>query len=429
MNEETEIQLKTDEVNELLTSIPGWIMRWGITCIFGVMVLALLIAGLIRYPDKLIAETTVTTLNPPARLLARSSGRVAALLVANNREVKKDEVLLVIENSAIYTHVLFAASLLDSLQNQKDLVHKLAQTNGFDTLQLGDLTPGFLAFLKCLNEYRIFCEVNPQEKEIGMINREMETYEQLFVKYKVQEENARQVFELAEKDFARYEGLFRENAIAPKELEDKKREYLNAKQGFENIRITHLNSRITLSSLEKNKLQLQMLAFQEKEKYRDALSQSAHSLKSAIESWEQTFLIRAPVAGRVSLFNYWTANQNIHAGDEVMSIVPVKKQELIARLALPVQNSGKLKLNQKVLIKLNNYPYQEYGLLKGFVKTISLLPKDNHYSIEVALPDKLLTSFHKELDYKEEMQGSAEIITDELSLLSRVFYQFRKMTR
>lgn len=127
------------------------------------------------------------------------------------------------------------------------------------------------------------------------------------------------------------------------------------------------------------------------------------------------------------MYAYWAKNQNIKQGEEVLSIVPSEKQEIIAKLMLPVQNSGKLKIGQKVNIKLNNYAYQEYGMLKGIVRNISIMPQNENYAVEVALPEKLLTSYKKRLDYKEEMQGTAEIITEQLSVFDRIFYQFRKL--
>jgi multidrug resistance efflux pump len=183
-----------------------------------------------------------------------------------------------------------------------------------------------------------------------------------------------------------------------------------------------------INNLEKNKLQLQMQAYQEKEKHLQELSQSIKSLRTQIETWEQTYLLKAPIDGKVSLFNFWTKNQNIKQGDEVLSVIPTEKQEVIAKLSLPVQNSGKLKQGQVVNIKLDNYQFQEYGMLKGYVKTISVMPKDDNYAIEVELPNKLTTTYHKQLEYKQEMHGIADIITEDLSLFDRVFYQFRKLS-
>ncbi|MCK6649796.1 MAG: HlyD family secretion protein, partial [Bacteroidia bacterium] len=141
------------------------------------------------------------------------------------------------------------------------------------------------------------------------------------------------------------------------------------------------------------------------------------------------FLLKSPIDGKISLFNYWAANQNIKQGDEVLSIVPIVKQEIIAKLFLPVQNSSKLKIGQTVNIKLENYQFQEFGMLIGQVKSVSLMPQKDTYALEVSLPNDLITSYKKQLAYKEEMQGTADIITEELSVFDRVFYQFRKILK
>src|ERR1039458_7215602 len=54
----------------------------------------------------------------------------------------------------------------------------------------------------------------------------------------------------------------------------------------------------------------------------------------------------------------------------------LEKQKLIAKLFLPIQNSEKLKTGQRVNIKLNNYPFQDYGILNGIVKSISIMPNN-----------------------------------------------------
>jgi hypothetical protein len=214
-----------------------------------------------------------------------------------------------------------------------------------------------------------------------------------------------------------------------KEFEDKKREYLSAKRNYESVKITNINNKLTINNLEKNKLQLQMQAYQQNKNFEQSLNQSIQTLQSQIEIWQQTFLLKAPISGNISLFSYWSINQNLKQGDEVLSIVPSQKQEMIAKLFLPVINSGKLKIGQTVNIKLNNYLYQEYGMLKGSVKSISVMPKNESFAIEVALPNKLTTTYKKNLDYKEEMEGVADIITEDLSLFDRVFYQFRKLLK
>ena len=428
MSEEIEIEIKTDEVNELLTAVPKWIVRWGVSVIFLIMILVLTLSFFIKYPDTLSAKTFITTTNPPVTLIAKTNGKITELRVKNNQQVKKGEVLLVVENSANYNDVNKVILLIDTLQ-QKLKSKSLPEIISYDALQMGDLTPIFIAFLKSYNDYKLQLAVNPQEKEIEIINRQITEYQVLQDKYQNQENIYKEEFLLFEKDFNRYKTLFQGNSISAKEFEDKNREYLSAKSNYENVKITNINNKVTINNLEKNKLQLQMQAYQENSKYQQTLNQSVQTLKSQIETWEQTYLLKAPVDGKISLFNYWSINQNLKQGDEVMSIVPTEKQKMIAKLFLPVQNSGKLKVGQTVNIKLNNYLYQEYGMLKGNVKNISVMPQKETYAIEVSLPNNLTTSYNKHLEYKEEMQGSADIITQELSVFDRVFYQFRKLLK
>lgn len=429
MSEEQDIEIKTDEVNELLTAVPKWIIRWGVSIIFGIMLLVIVFSFFIKYPETLPASVTITTTNPPITLVAKASGKIILLPVKNNQAVNKGDVMMVLENPGNYKHVLSVSTLLDTFQTNLKLKKNIPEMVAFDSLKLGEISTPFLQFLKSYNAYKLFIETNPQQKEIEIINNELGTYSILLTKYQLQENLSKQEFALAEKDFTRFSSLFQNGSISSKEFEDKNKDYINAKKNYENIKINNLNNKITINNLEKNKLQLQLLAVQESEKYQQELFESIQRLKLQIETWEQTYLIIAPFDGVVSLFNYWNVNQAIKQGDEVISIVPSQKQEVIGKLILPIQNSGKLKIGQTVNIRLNNYPYQEYGMLKGLVRNISSIPQKQNYSIEVELPHQLKTSYKKKLEYKEEMQGTAEIVTEELSLFNRIFYQFRKLMK
>lgn len=432
MSEEKEIELKTEEVNELLTAVPSWIVRWGITAIFIIMVLTLSMSLIIKYPDTLSATTTITTINPPVTLIAKTSGKITEIFIANDQTVKAGNVLLVIESNVNYNKILIVDSTLSDLDKYSSLNYSTLITlspSGRDGEGLGELTPAFISFLKSYNDYKLQLEINPQQKEIVIIDKQLSEYQTLQDKYQNQENTYKEELALIEKDFNRSNTLFQNSVISAKEFEDKKREYLSAKRNYENTKITNINNKLTINNIEKNKLQLQMQSYQDKEKYEQAFNQSMQTLKSQIETWKQTYLLKAPIDGKVSLFNFWTKNQNLKQGDEVMSIVPLEKQEMIAKLFLPVHNSGKLKAGQTVNIKLNNYLFQEYGMLKGFVKNISVMPKNENYAIEVSLPHQLITTYNKKLEYKQEMQGTADIITEELSVFDRVFYQFRKIIK
>jgi len=90
-----------------------------------------------------------------------------------------------------------------------------------------------------------------------------------------------------------------------------------------------------------------------------------------------------------------------------------------------MNRSGKVKTGQEVNIKLSGYPYLEYGMVKGKVKSKSLVPSGDSYIIELTLPDGLTTLYGKKLDFTQNMQGAAEIITEDLRLLQKILNPFR----
>lgn len=89
-----------------------------------------------------------------------------------------------------------------------------------------------------------------------------------------------------------------------------------------------------------------------------------------------------------------------------------------------------MKVGQKVIVRLSNFPDKEFGILTGKVENISLVPdKDGNLSIDVALPEGMKTSYKKTIPFQQEMRGSAEIVTEDLRLLERILYQFREMAK
>ena len=109
-------------------------------------------------------------------------------------------------------------------------------------------------------------------------------------------------------------------------------------------------------------------------------------------------------------------------------VAPEEESLPVGTALLPLQGSGKVKAGQRVNLRLNNYPDQEFGYVKGKVKSVSPLPTaEGMYVVDIALPDGLTTNYGKTLPLTREMKGSAEIITDDLRLLERLIMPLRKI--
>lgn len=108
-----------------------------------------------------------------------------------------------------------------------------------------------------------------------------------------------------------------------------------------------------------------------------------------------------------------------------MTIVPTEKSEHVGTIILPQRGVGKVRPGQTVNVKLDDYPYLEFGFVQVPLAGISFVPFDGQgneklYMLEVNLPDTLRTQYGKEIPYRPEMTGIAEIITDDLSILDRI---------
>src|SRR5690606_37013806 len=111
----------------------------------------------------------------------------------------------------------------------------------------------------------------------------------------------------------------------------------------------------------------------------------------------------------------------VGAGNIVLSVLPEDDIQVMTRIHFPTLNSGKVKPGQRVNIMLENYPYQEFGMVVGEMGDISKVPNGSFYRADVRLMNGLTTSYGESLPLTQQATGQAEILTDEVSLLMRFF--------
>ena len=154
--EEDNIILRSEEVNEILTSTPKWILRWGISVIFILIITAIGLSYFIRYPDILTADINLTTLNPPVKLVAKTNGKLTYLLVKNNGVIKCNQTVAVIENTADYKDVLYLDSSATQLINQLKMIDSIPLLSIKNSLKIGEITPNYLLVLKSIKDLSIY---------------------------------------------------------------------------------------------------------------------------------------------------------------------------------------------------------------------------------------------------------------------------------
>ncbi len=160
-------------------------------------------------------------------------------------------------------------------------------------------------------------------------------------------------------------------------------------------------------------------------------------LSTSIQTWELNYVLSAPIDGHISFANYWAENQNISAQQEIFTIVPLEQGKIIGKAMLPIARSGKVKIGQKVNIRFQNFPENEFGIVRGVVENISQVPvetvnsltgtRESSYVVSICLPDGLKTNYNKSLPFLPQMQAQADIITEDLSLLTRFFLPLKRI--
>ena len=102
-----ELNVYSEEVRDVLSHPPKTVFRWGNTILFCFLIIIITLSWLIKYPDILSSEITITTAIPPEKIVASTTGRIEKILVEDRDFVKNNTALAIIENPAKYEDVFY----------------------------------------------------------------------------------------------------------------------------------------------------------------------------------------------------------------------------------------------------------------------------------------------------------------------------------
>lgn len=419
------IELRSESVQDILTQPPHWMIRWGNTIIFFILLLILAMSYVIKYPEFVPASIIVTSQNPPEKLEARTNSKIEKIFIKNHQEVRKNEVLMVMQSTANYKDVLELKKLVDSITPNQLRSFPIHKTSAF---KLGELQSDYNNFAKAFQDEELFTRLQPYAPESLAANQSISEYRGRIATLKQQKNLELGKYELTKKNYQRSQELFNQGVIAAVELETEKIKYLQAQQNIENIKISLSQMEEGISNLSKTKSGIVINTEKDKITYSTQTLQLFEQLRKSLKQWEQNYLVISSTDGVASFQQFFGENQFVKTGDAILSILPKNKETLVGRMSVPAINSGKIVPGEKVLIKLDNYRFQEYGIVEGKVQNISLSPdKDGNYYVDIVLPNGLQTSYNKNLIFDKELKGNAEIVTQDLRLIERFFYQIRKL--
>lgn len=424
-----EIELRSDEFQEIVQQSPRWLIRSGITLILGFILLLLAGSYFFKYPDVINASVVVLSENPPAYLAARTTGKIDSILVTDQQMVSEGQIIATLENPARFADALKLENILEQIDPFIQSFDTLQAVHPEIDLQLGDIQSDYSSFVRLYNDYFTLLRLKLHPKKIKSLRQQISQNKIYYDRLFAQKQDMDADYKIASSQFRRDSVLQTKGVLSDLDLEKTKGVLIQKKYNLNGSRTKLAETQSGIIKLEQDVVDAEMEFADQKKKAQNTLIEAMNVLKSRWAYWEQTFVIKSPTSGKVSFATFWSKNQQVKKDEIVFSVIPEKQAQIIGRINLPVKGAGKVAAGQKVNIRFENFPYMEYGYVRGFVRNISLMPSNETYVVEVDMPQDLKTNYGIQLKFSQEMKGSAEIITSDRRLIQRIFNPVKSLLK
>lgn len=421
--EEKEIEIRSDEVQEILTEVPNWMIRYGITLIFGIIAVALILFWFIKYPETVAGNAEITTEPPPVELVAKTAGYIQNLAYPDNATIRKGQVIAELSNP-------IAKATMDSLKNFLSTftldsavyrAQKLAKLRALGQAQneVNALYNLLVEYHRLVHDTSFIATVQSLDDQMKYNNRLAYLSRKQFKLYSTELKSATEKYRSDSVLYVR-------DVIAKTTWFERQSAFFAKKQTLLNAKKAAVQYQITATDYAEQKNKLLKVRADTKRKLTNDISAAVKSLLTFADTWKLNYIIEAPIAGKLAYLSNLSENEFVKTEQPLFAVVP-DNDHIIGIVRIDKEGFGKIKTGQQVRIKLNNYPYQEFGQLTGQITSVSTIAGAEGYIVKVNFEHGLITTYHKHLSYKPGMTGAAEVITEDLRLLERMFNSIRKI--
>jgi HlyD family secretion protein len=379
----------------------------------------------IQYPDMVNTTAKLNSVNAPKEVKTKTDGKLVQLFVTENKNVQASEILGFIESRANHTTVLQLSTYLDTLsliiiKEPENLSNNNFSVSSLETL--GELQSQYQVFQQALLVFKQYLVNGFYTKKKKMLQQDLmymsKTYNNLLQQKQMQEED----LSLQQETFDANEKLKNEKVISALDYRNEKSKLIGKKMSLPQITSSLINIESSRHEKQKEIAELDNQIAQQKNIFTEALN----SFKAQVNDWKAKYLLIAPVAGKVAFASFIQENQQLNTNQIVCFINP-GNSAYYAEIHVPQYNFGKINIGQKVMLKFPAYPYEQYGFIEGTLDFISNIPTDSGYLAKVGLPQKLITNYGKQLQFYQGLSAQGEIVTQDMRLLERFFYQAKSV--
>nr|WP_240961831.1 hypothetical protein [Nonlabens sp. Ci31] len=279
-----DIELRSEEVQEILTKVPSSIIRYGNTLFLIVILLLLFISWFVKYPDIIVSQGIITTAVPPQKEYSKITTSIQHLLVQNDQKVQSGTILAVLQNAANYKDVLLLEQVLDTITyDKKNFQFPL---DSLPILFLGDLEAPFAVFENAYIQYQLNKDLQPFDND-ALANRSTRIQLQAQLRNMLSRKRIQQTeLDFKKKELDRHKVLFEKGVIAAQEYELKQLEYAQNARAYQSIDASISQLRNQLSNTSSSLEGIKISRTKEDLQLYKAVIQSFIQLKKAVHDYE-----------------------------------------------------------------------------------------------------------------------------------------------
>lgn len=401
--------------------------RYGtlITCL--VLAIVALFTWLIRYPETVSSGARLTGTTAPKPIIAHLPGRLQLLSKNNGDQVRSNDVIGCVETTADIGEVLKFEVLTDQLyqiieDNDPEGI-KALMTLSFSNL--GELQADYQRFVQAYLPYRDYVLGDYVEKKKNLLKRDVNIVHKSRQVLREQEQLNQQDLDLNHITLDKNKKLLEAQLISEQEYRELTSRHISKQMSEPQIKSGYISNESQLNAIHKELAEIDNMVANYKTEFRQAV----YNMKSRIAEWKQHHLLIASEKGKLSFSSFLQENQVVEAGQVLAYIMP-EYSSMYMETLIPQTNFGKVAAGQKVILRFEAYPWQEFGTLTGIIGYISPIPVDSgYYLAKIHLPQKLVTNYHKEIPFVEGLMAQSEIITRDMRLAESLYYDLVKTIR
>lgn len=361
-DETGKVEVYSRENNDMLGDMPEWLIHTGSYIVYGLIVFLIAGTALFKYPDTIKKSITIDDMGNVEWITANHSGMIDCFFIENQSQVKQNDTLGIMKNTA-------------SLNDVKRFCRVLANIEWY--YRTNDIS-----YLKDYPFNLIMGEMSASYEQFTQAVRTCSMYHEF-------------------------------------DLYLQKKKYLD--EELKILNETGKTDPLAILNVKRELFELEINHKMEIGKNRRMLELAYENMVNSLKTWENKYLIKSRHDGIMIWGKSWGMSNKVSEGDTLCTVISQQKGNPLGHIKLSQDDVAEVAVDDKVNIELNKYPTHSYGVLSGRVASISFVPYNKSYAVEVDFPDGLVTTNKKEIKYEIDMSGRAEIITSSRSILSRIF--------